>query len=257
MVEGALASNPPYLAVIDAAMQHDERVLPRMLDLLERGEADLVVGSRHVEGGGVGDWAESRQLMSRFATWCAGALVGTGVTDPMSGFFAMRRDTFHACIYDLSQQGYKILLDILTSSPRRLKVAEVPYVFRNRTEGESKLDVMVLAEFLFLLIEKFTRGLVPPRFVLFSLVGGLGLAFHLLVLDVLRQAGLGFGAAQTSATYAAMTLNYLVNNSVTYRSQRLKGARFLVGYVMFCVVCSFGALANIGVADLALASSGS
>lgn len=257
VVEGALASTAPFLAVIDADMQHDERQLPRMLDLLQAGDTDLVIGSRHVEGGSVGDWAQDRQAMSRFATRCAHMLIGRHITDPMSGFFAIRRDVFHACIYDLSQQGYKILLDILTSSPTPLRVAEVPYVFRNRQEGESKLDILVLSEFLFLLVEKFTRGLIPPRFVLFSLVGGLGLVFHLLVLETAGSLGADFRTAQIIATGAAMTLNYGINNSITYRSQRLRGVRMVWGYLVFCMICSVGAVANIGVAGLVLSGSGS
>lgn len=257
VVEGVLASSAPYVAVIDADMQHDERLLPRMLELLKHGDVDLVVGSRHMDGGGVGDWAGDRQAMSRLATRCARALVGRAVSDPLSGFFAIRRDVFHACVHDLSQQGYKILLDILASSPRPLRIAELPYVFRNRAEGESKLDVMVLAEFLFLLVEKLTRGLVPPRFVLFSIVGGIGLVFHLAVLELVGAMGVTFRTAQTVATVSAMTLNYVINNSVTYRSQRLRGARFWTGYLIFCLVCSVGAIANIGVADLVLGGSGS
>jgi dolichol-phosphate mannosyltransferase len=257
VVEGALASNAPYLAVIDADMQHDERVLPRMLSLLEDTDTDLVIGSRHIEGGSVGDWAEDRQAMSRLATRCARMLIGSRITDPMSGFFAVRRDVFHACIYDLSQQGYKILLDILTSSPRPLKVEEVPYVFRNRHEGESKLDIMVLAEFLFLLVEKLTKGLIPPRFVMFSLVGGIGLAFHLVILEIAITLESPFRTAQIIATIGAMSLNFLMNNAITYRPQRLRGVRMLWGYLVFCIVCSVGAFANIGVASLVLNGSGS
>jgi len=257
VVEGALASHAPFLAVIDADMQHDERLLPRMLALLVDGDADLVIGSRHVEGGSVGEWAQDRQVMSRFATRCAHMLIGRDITDPMSGFFAIRRDVFHSCIYDLSQQGYKILLDILTSSPRPLRTVEVPYVFRNRQEGESKLDIMVLAEFLFLLVEKFTKGLIPPHFVIFALVGGVGLALHLLVLEVLVGLGTEFRPAQITATLCAMTLNFFMNNSITYRPQRLRGTRLVSGYLVFCLVCSVGALANIGVANLVLTGSGS
>ena len=257
VVEGVLASGATYVAVIDADMQHDERVLPRMLALLQDGRTDLVIGSRHVEGGGLGDWSRSRARMSDLATRCARLVIGREVSDPMSGFFALRRDVFDACIYNLSQQGYKILLDILTSSPRRLTVAEVPYVFRSRTEGESKMDVMVLAEFLFLLIEKLTRGLIPPKFVLFSAVGGIGLILHLVVLEAMGSAGLDFRRAQIVATVCAMTLNYVINNSVTYRSQRLKGRRFVIGYLVFCAVCTIGSLANIGVADMVLSGYGS
>ena len=253
VVEGSLSAEGEYIAVIDADLQHDETRLPIMLDLLRRGEADVVVGSRHVDGGGLGEWSKTRQQMSAFATWCAKLVIGSTVNDPMSGFFALSRATFHACVYDLSQQGYKILLDILTSSPRPLAIAEVPYVFRNRQAGESKVDAMVLAEFLFLLVEKITRGMIPPKFVLFSLVGTLGLGLHLAVLETLKRLDFAFIPAQVLATIAAMTLNYVINNSITYRTQRLTGTRFVIGYVIFCAVCTIGAVANIGVANLVLA----
>jgi dolichol-phosphate mannosyltransferase len=257
VVEGALASSAACIAVIDADMQHDETCLPRMLDILRSTDADLVIGSRHSDGGGFGAWTSGRQHMSDFATWCATWLIGSKVSDPMSGFFMIRRDVFHACVYDLSQQGYKILLDILTSSPRPLRIREVPYVFRLRMDGESKLDVMVLAEFLFLLIEKLTRGIIPPKFVLFCAVGGVGLCLHLTILEVMGRIGFHFLPAQSIATVSAMTFNYIINNAFTYRSQRLRGASFFVGYVLFCAVCSIGALANIGVADLVLAGGSS
>lgn len=252
VVEGVLASGADVVAVIDADMQHDETKLPEMLDLLRTTDTDVVVGSRHVAGGGLGDWSETRARMSGFATWCAKSVIGSEVSDPMSGFFAIKRDVFLLCIYDLSQQGYKILLDILTSAPRTLKVVEIPYVFRSRTAGESKVDVMVLAEFLFLLIEKLTKGVIPPKFVLFSMVGLIGLVLHMTVLEGLGAAGFAFRPAQIVATLSAMTLNYVINNSVTYRPQRLKGVRFVKGYVLFCLICGIGALANIGVADLVL-----
>ncbi|CAN5213724.1 glycosyltransferase family 2 protein [soil metagenome] len=257
VVEGALASSAASIAVIDADMQHDETLLPRMLDILQTTDTDLVIGSRHTQGGGFGEWTRGRRHMSNFATWCATWVIGSKVSDPMSGFFMIRRDVFHACMYDLSQQGYKILLDILTSSPRPLRIHEMPYVFRSRTDGESKLDVMVLAEFLFLLVEKLTRGLIPPKFVLFCAVGGIGLGLHLTILELMHFAGFTFLPAQAIATVSAMTLNYVINNSVTYRSQRLQGVHFIIGYLIFCAVCSIGALANIGVADLVLAGGSS
>ena len=257
VVEGALAAEADHVAVIDADLQHDERLLPRMLALMEAGEADLVIGSRYVGDGGVGDWDQGRARISRVATRCATLVIGAGVSDPMSGFFAMKRDAFHACVHDLSQQGYKVLLDVLTSSPRKLKVVELPYTFRSRRHGQSKLDVMVAAELLFLLIEKASRGFIPPRFVLFCAVGGIGLAVHLAVLAIVSSAGVPFLPAQSVAAFAAMTLNFAINNAVTYRSQRLKGARFFLGYAAFCLICSVGGLANIGVADLVLVGSGS
>jgi dolichol-phosphate mannosyltransferase len=179
-------------------------------------------------------------------------LIGNSVSDPMSGFFMTRRDIFEAAVYDLSQQGYKILLDLLTSSPRALKVVELPYVFRDRRFGESKVEAMIVLEYAFLLIEKLSRGLIPPKFILFAAVGFLGLAVHLSVLQSMKMLGLTFLPSQTLATLTAMSFNYVVNNQITYRTERLKGMRFVVGYFIFCAVCSLGAVANISVANLAM-----
>ncbi|SEM02598.1 dolichol-phosphate mannosyltransferase [Sphingomonas palmae] len=257
VVEGVLAATSELIAVIDADLQHDETRLPVMLDLLKTTDVDLVIGSRHVAGGGVGEWNQHRQRMSRVATWIAHRLAGVRVSDPMSGFFAVRQSVVEATIYDLSQQGYKILLDILTASQRPLKVAEVGYVFRERHAGTSKLDVVVLIEYAFLLIDKLTRGLIPPRFVLFCAIGGLGLMCHIAVLDVAIGQGVSFLRAQGIATLCAMAFNYVLNNAITYRSARLKGVRFVLGYLVFSAVCSLGALANISVANLTLNEMGS
>jgi dolichol-phosphate mannosyltransferase len=257
VVEGAMSARADIIGVIDADMQHDETLLPRMLQILQTTDADLVIASRHMEGGGLGDWDAGRQRMSAFATWASRLLIGGAVSDPMSGFFMTRRAIFDDAIYDLSQQGYKILLDLLTSSPYPLKVVEVPYVFRHRHSGESKVDVMIVAEYAFLLIEKLTKGLIPPKFVLFSIVGGLGLLAHLSVLKVMMGFGFEFLRAQTVATLCAMTFNYIVNNMVTYRAERLKGLRFVMGYVIFCAVCSLGTIANISVANLTIERVGS
>jgi len=252
VVEGAMSANSDIVAVIDADMQHDERLLPQMLQILLETDADVVVASRHVEGGGFGGWKASRQLMSDFATWSSRILVGDSVSDPMSGFFMTRRVVFHESIYDLSQQGYKILLDLLTSSPCALRVTEVPYVFRERHSGESKVDSLIILEYAFLLIEKFSRGLIPPKFVIFSFVGILGLIVHITALTIMKRAGFQFIESQIIATICAMTFNYVLNNFTTYRSDRLRRFRFFLGYFIFCTVCSFGAIANISVANLTM-----
>jgi dolichol-phosphate mannosyltransferase len=252
VVEGAMSASAPIVAVMDGDLQHDETLLPRMLQVLQTTDVDLVVGSRHVEGGGLGEWSLARRRMSAFATWSSRILIGGRISDPMSGFFMTRRGVFDAAIYDLAQQGYKILLDLLTSSPRPLKVVELPYVFRDRRSGESKVEAMIVLEYAFLLIEKLSRGLIPPKFILFATVGFMGLAVHLAVLEGMKGLGMQFLPSQGAATLTAMTFNYIVNNQITYRAERLKGGRFLLGYVVFCLVCSLGAIANVSVANLAL-----
>ena len=256
VIEGAMAANGSFVAVMDADFQHDERILPLMYRALVDG-ADVAVGTRYAPGGGVGDWAGGRQWMSTFATRLTTMLVGQRTSDPMSGFFMARTSVFSESIYDLSIQGYKILLDLLVSYPGRLVLAEIPYTFRVRRGGDSKLSPMVLTEFVFLLIEKVSRGLIPPRFVFFTLVGGLGLGVHLLVLELMGGAGLAFLPAQTVAIAAAIFFNYVLNNEFTYRDRRLTGMSTLLGFVRFAIVCSIGAIANVGVAKLAIEQTGS
>lgn len=256
VIEGALVANGGVIAVMDADFQHDERILRAMYERLVATHADIVVATRYAEGGGIGEWDATRARMSDMATRMAGMLVGHQTSDPLSGFFMVRREIFSSVIYDLSQQGYKILLDIISSAHVPLKIEEIPYVFRTRQEGESKISVMVLAQFLFLMIEKLTHGLIPPRFALFSIVGGSGLAVHLLILNALKLAGFSFLPAQIGATGVAMVSNFILNNEFTYRDRRLTGLSFIAGLLLFCLVCSFGALANVGVAQIAIGQVG-
>jgi dolichol-phosphate mannosyltransferase len=250
--EGILSTSTPYVAVIDGDMQHDERLLPQMLEVLRKGDADLVVGSRYTGNGSVEGWDAKRQRMSRIASTLARVAVKAELTDPMSGFFMIRRPEFDAAVRNLSAQGYKVLLDIIASSPTPLRIAELPYVFRVRERGESKLDALVVVEYVSLLVDKLVGHWVPIRFVVFSAVGALGIAVHMTVLAMLlRLWGASyFTAAQAGATLLAMTFNFFLNNTLTYRDRRLKGlGPILRGWLIFCAVCSVGALANVGVAN--------
>lgn len=245
-LEGMSVSAAPYLAVMDADLQHDEKILPQMCALIQAGEADVVVGSRYTEGGSVGEWNLVRRVVSRVATRMGSLLSRAQITDPMSGFFVLRRDVYESCVRRMSGKGFKILLDMLMSSPEPLRVREVSYTFRPRTRGESKLDVVVALEYLYLIIEKAIGRYVPVRFVLYVGVGVTGLAFHLLVLALGFQVfALAFGMAQSLATLAAMISNFFINNQVTYRSVRLKGIRILSGLLIYMAICGIGAVANV------------
>ncbi len=257
VIEGAMAASGAFIAVMDADFQHDETILPKMYEALAVDGNDVVVGTRYAAGGSVGNWDSRRQRMSNFATRVANALVGNKTSDPMSGFFMARRAVFAESIYNLSSQGFKILLDLLASYPGTLKVSEVPYTFRNRRAGDSKISPMVIAEFAFLLIEKLSRGYISPRFVLFALVGGMGLVVHLAVLSLFIAADVRFIPAQSVAVAVAIAFNYVVNNEFTYRDRRLTGLDFVGGLVVFAIICSIGALANIGVANLAIEETNS
>jgi dolichol-phosphate mannosyltransferase len=246
-IEGMLASAAPFVAVIDADLQHDEKVLPAMLARLRAGEADLVAATRYVAGGSAASFSEARGFLSRLATAMTRRLVGTDLSDPMSGFFMMRRDRFDAIAPRLSPQGFKILLDIAGNG--RLRIAEQPYVFGERFAGESKFNAQIGLEFLGLLVGKATGDVIDPRFAFFAMVGSVGLVVHLGALWAGLQLRVDFHAAQVAATLIAMTSNFLLNNEITYRDRRLKGVGALKGFVLFCLFASVGAFANIDLAE--------
>lgn len=249
VIEGALSSSAAYVAVIDGDLQHDETRLPEMLRLLRTGAADIVVGSRHAEGGDAsGLGGRKRQVLSDLGTRVAQAILPVSVADPMSGFFMLPRPLFEQMAPDLAGQGFKILLDLLLVAGARLRVVEIPYQFHQRAAGKSKLDVLVLAQFAGLLLDKLLHGMVPLRFIAFACVGAVGVLVHLAVLTAGREAGLSFASSQTVATIVAMIANFQLNNQLTYRDQRLRGAALARGLLLFMVVCGLGAVANIGIA---------
>jgi dolichol-phosphate mannosyltransferase len=248
-IEGMLASSAPCAAVIDGDLQHDETQLAKMLGLIESGTADLVIGSRYIAGGSADAFDQKRLGFSKFATALAQRVLRINVADPMSGFFMIRRDRFEQLAPQLSTQGFKILLDVVATAQGALRVVEVPYTFGARQHGESKLDSMVALDFLGLVLAKMTNDVVSLRFLLFALVGSLGLFVHFAALYIgLRAFELAFPEAQGCAALCAMTSNFLLNNFLTYRDKRLKGFGILRGLAIFYLVCSVGLLANVGVA---------
>jgi dolichol-phosphate mannosyltransferase len=250
-IEGMMASTAPFLAVMDADLQHDEALLPKMLEVIKREDLEIVVGSRYVPGGGVGSWSAHRQSMSRLATRLGRRLTRVDLRDPMSGFFLVRADVVQACVRRLSGVGFKILLDIFSASTRPLRFRELPFEFRPRRAGSSKLDNAVLWEYLLMLAQKLVGPVVPVRFIAFSAIGGFGVFVHIAVLwPMLAMLGTGaFLPSQTTATLVAMTSNFFLNNLLTYRDMRLRGRELIRGWVSFVLACSVGAVANVGIAN--------
>ena len=251
VVEGIQSSFAPAIAVMDADLQHDERQLAAMLEILRRDDADIVVGSRYAAQGGVGDWDTRRHRISLAATRLSRlVLKGRELTDPMSGFFMLKRATFDAAVRRLSQEGYKILLDIVASSPGAPRIKEVPYVFGARRHGQSKLDSLVVLDYLTLLLDKLIGRWVPVRFLMFTAVGSVGVVLHMAVLAAALRLGADFLYAQAAATAIAIAGNFFLNNTLTYRDKRLRGAgRVLLGLLSFYAVCAVGAIANVGIAN--------
>ena len=247
-IEGMLASSAPYLAVIDADLQHDEKLLPELLGAAREG-ADIAVASRYMEGASTGGLTPDRVRLSRLATRLS-QVVCQGLSDPMSGYFVLRRSFLDRVVRRIYGRGFKVLLDLVAAARGDVRIVERPYSMRSRQHGESKLSLRVVAEFFMLVLYHLTGRLLPARFFLFGAVGLTGVAVHLAVLwAVFTVLGGSFIASQLAATWAAMTSNFFVNNVFTYGDQRLRGRRIWRGLLSFYVACGIGAFINVAIAE--------
>src|SRR5437870_8895109 len=243
-----LASSAPYLAVSDADLQHDETLVPKLLEAAKRDAADIVVASRYMEGGSTGARAAERVRASRAAS-ALSRVICKGLTDPMSGFFVVRRGFLERVVRRLYGRGFKILLDLVAAARGQVRIVELPYRMRSRERGESKLGARVVAEFFMLLLYHLTGRLLPARFFLFAAVGITGVGVHLCVLWLVFAASSNFLLSQALATWAAMTSNFFLNNIFTYGDQRLRGRAMWRGVLSFYAACSIGALINLAIAE--------
>ena len=247
-IEGMLASSAPYLAVIDADLQHDETLVPQLLAKARREEADVAVASRYMAGGSTGELAPKRVRLSRLAATLSATLC-EGLTDPTSGFFVVRRTFLDRVVRNLYGRGFKILLDLIAAARGKIRIVELPYRMRSRAYGESKLGARVVAEFFMLLLYHFMGRLLPARFFLFAAVGVTGVGLHLCVLWPLFALTGNFALSQAVATWAAMTSNFFLNNVFTYGDQRLRGRLMWRGLLSFYAACGIGALINLAIAE--------
>jgi dolichol-phosphate mannosyltransferase len=260
-IEGMCSTAAPVVAVMDADHQHDPELLPKMLRAVQSGEYDLAYASRFAEGASTEAWGRpDRVKASGFANKIANKVTGVELTDPMSGYFMLRTETLRADAHRLSGVGFKILLDILATVDRPLRVKEFPLNFAARAEGESKLDQTVVFEFLIGLYDKWLGRIIPTRFALFGTVGAMGVVVQLAALWIMLHVILGerfvygnwsesatFNVANTVAALVAMTFNFALNNELTYSDKRLRGfAPLMRGWAQFAATCSLGLLTNVG-----------
>ena len=245
-IEGMMATSAAYVAVMDADLQHDETVLPEMLARLKQDSLDIIVGTRNGCGGSMGQFQRSRVWLSRIGQKISQSVCSCKLSDPMSGFFVTRRSFLLEIVHELQGGGFKILVDMLASSRRPVRVGEVGYTFGVRRHGESKLDVRVGVEYLFLVLNKRLGGVIPVQLALYLLVGALGLFTHLLSLFLLMHVfHMAFVPAQIAATFLAMIENFFLNNLITFRDRRFRGLHMITGGARFVAACSFGAWANV------------
>ena len=248
VVEGLHGAYGKKLVVMDADLQHDPTRVPALIDSLDNNQ--VAVGSRYVDQGSTGEWGGRRLAYSKFATMLCRLFLGIGVSDPMSGFFALRKDYFTAIAGALRPRGYKILMEILyRGKPER--VEEVPIVFGKRLAGESKLGSIVAVDYVISLLE-MRVGIELRQFIRYAVVGLSGVVVNLAVLHGLKYFNQSMNEnyslrASIIATIFAMISNYFLNNFWTFRDFRLTGRNQLSGMIRFAGVSGTGALINISV----------
>jgi len=236
------------MAVMDADMQHDEAILPKMLETL-KGNSDLniVIGSRYVEGGGVGQWPAIRKLISSIATKIGQAVLRADLKDPMSGFFMLRQSFFRQTVRKLNGKGFKILFDLFASSSRKVNFQEVPYDFRQRNAGESKLDFRVTFDYGIMVLDKIIGRYISIRFLLFFINSILVLLLHCFLLMLaaifLRQT---FVFTQLLVSLVVLMVFFMFNKT---RSVKNDGVyKFAWEAVSFSSFGCIGVVINVSIA---------
>ena len=249
-LEGLMSTAAPYIAVMDGDLQHDETILPQMLARARQDNLDVVVATRNGEGGSMGEFSRARVRLSDLGKKLSRLVLHSAVSDPMSGFFLVDRRFADEVVYRTSGIGFKILVDLLGSARRPVRIAEIPFTFRTRQAGQSKLDLAVNLEYLYLVLDKLIGGRIPLRFVMYTLVGATGVILHLATLGLVYLGGYAsFETSQLVATFLAMTLNFLLNNLFTYRDARLRGKHLVTGLLSFYLACSVGSAINLSVSN--------
>lgn len=259
VIRGWQAARGEILGVIDGDLQHPPEILLQLIEAVESG-ADLAVASRHVEGGGVSDWSLTRRVLSRGAQLLGLILlprVISRVTDPMSGYFVVRRSAIAGQI--MSPLGYKILIEVLGRG-NIARIVEVGYVFQERQEGESKVTWKQYTDYLHHLLRlridsgrigRFQKKFSFPigRFIRFGLVGLSGLVVDMGMLYVLYDLlGLGLTRSAILAAELAIINNFVWNDRWTFQDMagKQKGWRKrLKRLAKFNIVCLMGLILKI------------
>lgn len=243
VLAGFAVAEGDFLAVMDADLQHDENALPNFLTAFAQG-ADIVVGSRKVEGGGVENWNIMRRFISWVATMMAQIALHQGVTDPMSGFFAIRKELYQKYREEINPRGFKILLEFVARS-KEAKVKEVGYTFKGRIHGESKLSGKVIYDYIYALYELSLGKYIPLRFIRYVSVGFTGLIVSYVTLLIARQFAIEDSTAVSISIEASILTNFIFNNYWTFKDHKLTGPwNLLRGTVTFHAICLGGALIN-------------
>jgi dolichol-phosphate mannosyltransferase len=265
VIRGWQIAKGNVLGVIDGDLQHPPEILKKLLQAIEQG-ADLAVASRHIDGGGVSDWGIIRRLLSRGAQLLGLIILPNvvgRVSDPMSGYFMLRRSSIAGC--EMNPLGYKILIEVLGRGNIG-KVAEVGYVFQERKAGESKVTWKQYVEYIQHLLKLRSKGRLSKfktkysfpiqRFLRFGLVGFSGVFVDMTIFYLLSDPTTlhwGLTRSKVIASEFAIFNNFLWNDSWTFQdiSKHQKGwGKRIKRFIKFNLICLLGLSLNVTILNI-------
>ena len=256
VVAGFDQARGQVLGAIDADLQHPPEAIPALLDAI-RGGADVAIGSRYVEGGGIEGWSTKREIISIGAKTIARILLASvrKINDPLTGFFLFRREVIEGTV--LTPTGYKILLEVLVRGSAK-QVVEVPYVFKERERGKSNLTMKEQLNFLKHISRLAWFEGEIKRFIKFCIVGASGFCVNLgllaLFVEVVHMHKVW---AQIPSYQISILTNFAFNEFWTFSDRRTPGLKsFLIRAIKFNLISQVGWGINISVYYLALNIAG-
>lgn len=248
VVEGISLASFELICVMDGDGQHNPSDLIRMHKLILSKDLDLIIGSRFLTNNDVQGLSRKRFALSEFGNKVCNFFIKSSVSDPLSGFFLTKRSLLLNLRMSLYKDGFKILFDIMMLNPS-LKISEIQINFKERLAGESKLNISTFFSLIGQIVENISRGLISSSFLVFSLVGSLGVLIHLLALTILMKVGVVFLFANLISTFLAMASNYFLNNFLTFHNIHKSLIEKIKGLSKYTLVNSLSIFANVGIAS--------
>jgi|TARA_X000000368_G_scaffold4609_1_gene3524 dolichol-phosphate mannosyltransferase len=249
--EGLIFAQGKYLLVLDGDGQHEPTFVLNMIKRIKKNKVAIIIGSRFLNSSRLEGLSKKRSIGSKVANKIAGASLPknySNLTDHLSGCFCLNKEKTEYLIRKIEINGFKFLYELLSVSKGKLIVEEVPLIFKERRYGNSKLDLAIVWDFFISILHSFTFRVIPRRAISFGLVGFTGIFVQLFITSFLTRILLiEFYDALPFAIICAATSNFLINNQVTFRSNRLIKLALLIGFFKFLLIASLPIIANIGI----------
>ena len=251
--DGILSASGDLIAVMDTDGQHQVESLYEAIDELLISNTDLIIGSRFLENSSIRGLSDNRKKGSSLANLLAKYSLSKEyfkLTDIMSGFMVFKSDRVLKLVERIDVNGFKFLYELLSVSEGNLDCKEIPLNFLPRKFGKSKLDIAIVWDFLISQIHSFSKRLIPRKAISFACVGFTGVIVQLSIsYSFMWFLGFTFQNALPIAVVLAATSNYLVNNWLTFRVNRLRNKALFIGLLKFLIVSSLPIFANVGLAS--------